>query len=44
MTELENVLCGGHELSQRLKEIVNHAIVMDLDQYVDIYRFVRIIG
>ena len=44
MTELEQVLCGGRQLSQRLQEIVNHAIVADLDQYVDIYRFVRIIG
>ncbi|WP_287097037.1 hypothetical protein [Blautia sp.] len=44
MTELEKVLCGGRQLSQRLQEIVNHAIVADLDQYVDIYRFVRIIG
>lgn len=44
MEELENVLCGGKVLPQRLQEIVDNAVLADLDQYVNIYKFVRIIG
>lgn len=44
MEELEKVLCGVKRLPQRLHGIVNNAVLADLDQYVNIYKFVRIIG
>lgn len=44
MEELEKVLRGGKRLPQRLHGIVNNAVLADLDQYVNIYKFVRIIG
>ena len=44
MEELKKVLCGGKRLPQRLHGIVNNAVLADLDQYVNIYKFVRIIG
>lgn len=44
MGELEKVLCGGKRLPQGLHGIVNNAVLADLDQYVNIYKFVRIIG
>lgn len=44
MEELEKVFCGGKRLPQGLQGIVSNAILADLDQYVNIYKFVRIIG
>lgn len=43
ISELALILCGGEILPLMLHAIVDNAILADLDQYVDIYKFVKII-
>lgn len=43
ISELALILCGGEILPLMLHTIVDNATLADLDQYVDIYKFVKII-
>lgn len=43
ISELALILCGGEILPLMLHVIVDNATLADLDQYVDIYKFVKII-
>lgn len=41
LNDLQNVF---HKLTSRLLDILNNAIVTDLDQYCDIYKYIIIIA
>lgn len=41
--ELERVIIGGRKFPPRFREIVDRALISDLDQYIDIYKFIKVI-